>query len=141
MNSKYLGRAQFAYNHIVEFKNHHSSSDEQGELKSYSKKIPTYIQTNGLLATMAFVKKKAAGKKGQAAYTCIYDMISEWFREKVAENCSLYKTNSNIINIDFISVLANEELSMSDYKYIEQEIIRLFTWVRRFAESELDGEE
>lgn len=141
MNSKYLDRAKFAYDKIVEFKSKHNSKEEQGDLKSYSKKIPTYIQTNGLLATAAFIKKKTGGKKGQAAYSCIYDMISEWFRIKIAEGCSLYKKNHDILNVDFINVLANENLSMSDYKYIEQEIIRLFTWVRRFAESELDGEE
>ena len=99
------------------------------DYKSYVKKIPSMIQTNGLSATLAFMYSK--GK----TYVIIYEQIEEWLKNK-----RKLKENSEELVKWVIS------LDSPEYKYITNEVMALFMWLRRFAEGMIekgdsDGEE
>ena len=67
------GRASFCYEKVIEAKN--KLGDNATDYKSYVKKAPMYIKTNGLGAALAFMKAK--GKDGNA-WSLIYQQITEW---------------------------------------------------------------
>ncbi|WP_286886066.1 type III-B CRISPR module-associated protein Cmr5 [Aneurinibacillus sp. UBA3580] len=97
--------------------------------KSYVKKIPSLIKTNGLGATLAFVFSKAASnkqvqKKGKNAYDLLYKQIHAWL---VETNPELFSKNGNLVEE---IVLINS----SEYRTVTMEVLALLTWVRRFAE-------
>ncbi|MDO5411747.1 MAG: type III-B CRISPR module-associated protein Cmr5 [Lachnospiraceae bacterium] len=167
MSSNYLDRAKFAYAEINAYKKKHAAEASgkggeseslkyQSKLRSYAKSVPSYIKTNGLLATMAFIdtkkiKKREANKNKQSennydgeAYQCLYDLIAGWSVQTVLARYKNPKAgtgaSAGYFKSDFSNmteVLAN--LSVSEYKNTEREILNLFCWVRRFAEGELEG--
>jgi len=91
------------------------------DYKSYVKKIPTMIQTNGLSATLAFMYSK--GK----TYAIIYEQIEIWLK-----NERKLKRNSEELVKWVIA------LDSSKYKYITNEVMALFMWLRRFAEGMIE---
>jgi len=134
VKSFYLERAKYAYDEIVEFKKKHSNnqSKSQSKLKSYSKSIPSYIKMNGLLATVAFLNNKRNGNDSvdKEAYKGLYDITVKWLKQ-----AGLLKIENN----DLLDSLVKSQ--PSEYKNIEREVLSLFTWIRRFAEGELEGED
>ncbi len=134
VKSFYLERAKFAYDEIVEFKKKHSNNQlkSQSKLKSYSKSIPSYIKMNGLLATIAFLNNKRNGNDSvdKEAYKGLYDITVKWLIQ-----AGFLKIENN----DLLDLLV--KLQPSEYKNIEREVLSLFTWIRRFAEGELEGED
>jgi len=98
------------------------------EYKSYVKKIPTMIQTNGLSATLAFMYSK--GK----TYKIIYDQIEEWLKER---GFKIIDKDNN--KIELVKWIIN--LNSSEYKYVTNEAMALFLWLRRFAEGMIEKEE
>lgn len=137
VKSFYLERAKYVYDEVVEFKKNHSKVC-QSKFKSYSKSIPSYIKMNGLLATVAFLNNKRSGKDSvdkeaysddKEAYKGLFDITVKWLKEA-----------------DFLEIANNNlldslvKLLPSEYKNVEREVLSLFTWIRRFAEGELEGE-
>jgi len=86
------------------------------------------IQTNGLSATLAFMYSK--GK----TYKIIYNQIEEWLKKRgfniVDESNKKIELVKWVINLD-----------SSEYKYITNEVMALFLWLRRFAEGMIEKEE
>ena len=113
------GRAEYAYKCAEDG----SKKDFKSEYKSYVKKIPMLIKTNGLGATMAFVFSKSKGKEDNA-YGLIYKQTAEWIKERT------------IVKDFEQKKLAKEltEINSSEYRAVTNEILALFTWLRRFAE-------
>lgn len=122
-------RAEFAYDKVIEAVNHLSASAKK-EYKSYCKKIPMLIKTNGLASTFAFVFSK--GNEGgriqtKKAYGQIYSQTQEWLVQNgMIENGRLMK--------EFISK------DSSEYRALTIEVLALFNWLRRFAEGMIAGE-
>ena len=99
---------------------YHSKS----EYKSYCKKIPSLIQTNGLSSTFAFMFSKRKG-----TYMVIYNQIDEWLKKR-------YKDDDEIVNNkELVERLI--KLQSSKYRKITIEVLALFNWLRRFAEGKI----
>jgi len=117
-------RAEFAYEKVKEVVNKKGeSSKTSNEYKSYVKKIPTYIQTNGLSATFAFMYSK------KGTYEIIYNQINEWLTDERKLKDSDEELIKWIIKQD-----------SSKYKHITKEVMALFMWLRRFAEGMIEKE-
>ena len=116
-------RAIFAYEKVDEAVQ--NQGIKQSEYKSYCKKIPSYIQTNGLSATFAFIFSK-----NNTTYTLIYDQVDEWLRKRYNDD--------NIINNQDIELMERLiRLDSTKYKKVTIEVLAFFSWLRRFAEGRI----
>ena len=123
MNKLENGRADFAYKAAESG----SKLSKPKEYKSYVKKIPMLIKTNGMGATFAFIFSK---KKNRNAYELIYKQVSEWFKKE--ENPFQFEFS------DFTEELC--KMDSQQYRAITNETLALFSWLRRFAEGLIEGE-
>ena len=99
------------------------------------------VKTNGLGATFAFVlSKKVKVKKinnqdvpagnqnnPKNAYDLIYKQTAEWIYNKYP------------FTGDFSEFIITQ--NSNEYRAITNEVISLFTWLRRFAEGLIDGDD
>lgn len=120
------GRAKFAYECAEEG----SKIEKKKEYKSYVKKIPMLIKTNGLGATFAFMQSKGG------TYEFIGEQVLKWLKKDEkrilsdAESIkSLKDLNAKIVSID-----------PSEYRALTIEILAFFNWLRRFADGLIEGE-
>lgn len=111
-------RAIFAYKKVDEAVE--NQGIKQSEYKSYCKKIPSLIQTNGLSSTFAFIFSK-----NNTTYTLIYDQVDEWLKYRY--------------NIDSSEELIERLIKLDSTKYKKEtiEVLALFSWLRRFAEGRI----
>ncbi len=115
-------RAEFAYECALKGSNLPAKSD----YRSYAKKIPMYIKTNGLGATFAFVKSKIDEKSERGkAYKLLYEQTSEWLK-------SDSKGLIDLEGKDLVYEIIKQD--SSQYRTITIEVLEFFTWLRRFAE-------
>jgi len=113
------GRAQFAYRCAEEA----SKKNFKKEYRSYVKKIPSMILSNGLGQTLAFIKSKA---KNGNAYDYIYNQITDYMK---SEHTSRIRMQNNQELVKWVI-----SCDSTTYRYITQEILAFFNWLRRFAE-------
>ena len=113
-------RADYAYECAIEG----STCAKPKEYKSYVKKLPMLVKTNGLGAAFAFVFSK--GKDGNT-YELIYGQTAEWIKTKYP------------FTGDFSKFLITQ--NSNEYRAITNEVISLFTWLRRFAEGLIEGDD
>lgn len=146
------GRAAFAYKCAEEGKKIYKPKSDENKIdgvyykddnyKSYVKRIPMLIKTNGLGATLAFIVSKGvkAKKKGKIpgekenpknGYDLIYYQLSNWFKQK-----------ENPINFK-VKEFAKDVCEMDSQKYraITKETLSFFTWLRRFVDGLIEGDE
>ena len=105
--------------------------------KSYVKKIPTWIKTNGLGAAFAFImssrttqtKGKAIGSETNCknAYDLIYEQIAFYIKKERS-----YLLNKEHEQADLM--LAITQLNSADYRAITIEILALSTWLIRLTD-------
>ena len=115
-------RAEFAYDCVEEVVNEYGKdSKTANEYKSYVKKIPTLIQTNGLSATFAFMYSK------KKTYEVIYKQVQTWLEERDFK-----------INKELVKWIISQP--SSEYRHITNEVMALFIWLRRFAEGMIEKE-
>ncbi len=107
-------RAKFAFEMVQ------AVSDKKDEYKSWSKKIPVLIKTNGLGQTLAFMKSR-----DKQETNLMLEQIQRW----------LVRKNELTEQDDLIKKIT--EIDSSIYRRWTREIIALFNWVRRFAEGYL----
>ena len=120
------GRANFAYECAKKGKDLPKSK----EYKSYVKKIPMLIKTNGLGSTFAFMLSKGG------TYTLIGEQILLWLKNDKKN----LLTNANEIR-SFKDL--NEKivgLNSSEYRALTIEVLSFFNWLRRFADGLIEGE-
>ena len=115
-------RAIFAYEKVDEAVA--NQGIKQSEYKSYCKKIPSLIQTNGLSATFAFIFSK-----NNTTYTLIYDQVNEWLKKRYNDD--------SVINSDKELIERLIKLDSTKYKKVTIEVLALFSWLRRFAEGRI----
>jgi CRISPR-associated protein Cmr5 len=99
--------------------------------RSYVKKIPTMIFSNGLGQTLAFIKSKS--EKGNA-YNLIYEQLTEYMRSPYTTRIQMPEDKKELI--DWVISCGSEK-----YRYITQEILAFLNWLRRFAEGLIEEEE
>ncbi|MCL0028419.1 type III-B CRISPR module-associated protein Cmr5 [Peptococcaceae bacterium] len=103
----------------------------QKEYKSYVKKIPMLIRTNGLGATFAFMFSKGE------VYELIGEQILEWLKRNEKQILS------GIEKINSFSDLVKYSVSLNspEYRALTIEVLAFLNWLKRFAEGLIEGEE
>ncbi|MDQ7032451.1 MAG: type III-B CRISPR module-associated protein Cmr5 [Desulfonauticus sp.] len=121
------GRAEFAYRCAEKG----SEYEKKKEYKSYVKKILMLIKTNGLGATFAFMLSKGG------TYEIIGKQILDWLKQDDKK----ILTDSD--NLDSFSDLVKRtvELNSSEYRSLTIEVLAFLSWLKRFAEGLIEGEE
>jgi len=106
----------------------------QTDYKSYVKKMPMYIKTNGLGATLAFYFSKS---KGYNAYQLINRQILEWFTLTFKNNKLFlnFKAGNAAELMDWILNLNSRE-----YKFVTIEVLAFLNWLRRFTDGLIESE-
>jgi len=115
------GRASEAYKYVLEAKE--KLGNKEKEYKSYVKKLPVMIKTNGLGQTLAFIKAK------NDTYALIYKQLEDWLK----------KCPNSVINGDDL-VKAVISLDSKEYRLATAEALSLLSWLRRFADGLIEGE-
>lgn len=129
------GRAEFAFEKVKE--GSELSGKKPKEYKSYSKKIPMMIKTNGLGATLAFVGSKAKGKNGdKTAYGFLLDHIYDWLKK---DSKPLYGEISAVENSSELPRYV-VSLESPQYRALTIEVLAFINWVKRFADGIIEGE-
>lgn len=139
------GRAAFAYQCVKDaqqaFGNDERGQKGQKAYKSYAKKIPMLIKTNGLGATFSFIlsKQKNEPEKKEYAYKLLYDKTTEWLNK---EDKRYLLAGTEIETEDDDALVARLiKLPSHRYRAVTVEVIALFSWLRRFADGLIDGED
>lgn len=124
-------RANFAYDKANEAKN--DLGEKAKDYKSYVKKMPMYIKTNGLAAALAFAFSKGF-KNGEPqknkAWGCLYLQIREWLKD-YAEHLIDIKEEDRLMD-------CLKKVSSSEYRAISIEVLGLLMWLKRFADGLID---
>lgn len=152
------GRAKFAYEcaqqaliDVVDKKEKPKKIEEFGghyflpkNYKSYVKKAPMWIKTNGIGAAYAFIlSKKAKEKDGKPsgneknpknAYDLLYEQTMAWLRSEGKEYLLGEKRDKDL-------VAALVELPSHEYRAVTVEVLAFLNWLRRFAEGLIEADE
>ena len=104
-----------------------NSKKKLKEYRSYTQKIPMYIKTNGLGATLAFI----LSKKDKEAYQKLGQQITEWLKQAPAKIIDLKDVED-----DNFESLVNIVISLNSpgYRALTIEVLAFLNWLRRFAE-------
>ncbi len=117
-------RAKAAWDSVEEVKR---KGREFGEkYRSLAQKMPSYILTNGLGQSLAFLKSKAEGNPIDE-YSLLYEHLSNWVRSQVDS-----RNNQPLLQW----VMDNDSKA---YRRATNETLAFLTWLKRFAEAELGG--
>jgi len=122
------GRASFAYKKVEEAREQLGEAAQK--YKSYVKKIPMYIKTNGLGATLAFIKSKFLPKNGDKVYELIYQQLGEWLK----------RDDKELVPADEDLTLAVISMNSTEYRAVTNELLAMLNWLRRFADGLIEGE-
>lgn len=104
------------------------------EYKSYAKKLPMMIKTNGLGASLSFALSKSKNKEGQKTpWGNLYDDLNSWLKEP--HKIWLLGDNPTL---DLSEAAIN--LESQEYRALTIEVLAFLNWLRRFAEGLIEGE-
>jgi len=125
------GRAEFAYEKVKEV----LSQDKkiQKEYRSYVKRLPQMILSNGLGQTIAFVFSKKAKKDQFNAYNFVYNHISQYLE---SENTTRIKKDKSKPLEEWVI-----SLNSLSYRYATEEVLAFLNWLRRFADGMIETDE
>lgn len=115
------GRANTAYKRVKDFVESKPGKSTMDEYKSYSKKFPMMVKTNGLGAALAFIKSKQ-----KKAYNRLYDDLTEWLKED-------HKKIIDLSHGDLLEKVVNIDDS-AKYRAVSNEVLAFMNWHRRFTE-------
>ncbi len=136
MNGIEQGRARYAFQCASNAK---ANLKVAKEYKSYVKKIPMMIKTNGLGATFAFIFSKGVSGgtiSTEKSYGLIYKQVADWMLEKEYDRTFLMQGSGNAI--EFAHRIT--QLNSVQYRAATMEVLALFAWIRRYAEGLITGE-
>lgn len=116
------GRAIYAYRCVESICKYNQEVSKA--YRSYTKRIPAMIKTNGLGPSIAFMYSKGndTDKGDKKAYNILYKDIEKRLKDK------------NLLEKDDKLVEAIINIDTSEYMEITIEVLALFNWLRRFAE-------
>lgn len=100
------------------------------DYRSYSRKIPQMVLSNGLGQTLAFVKSKA---RDGNAYDVLYSQIADYLK---SNSTSRIKMPDNAELVEWVI-----SLDSYNYHYATEEILAFLNWLRRFAEGLIETTE
>lgn len=100
-----------------------SENEWKGKYGSVVRRLPSYILTNGLGQTLAFLKAKGKGEP-DSEHEILYQHLAGWLQKQLS------------INGDFLDWLVKTATSQQ-YRLATMEALALLQWLKRFAEAEL----
>jgi CRISPR type III-B/RAMP module-associated protein Cmr5 len=110
----------------------------QKKYKSRAKDFPAMVMTNGLLQALSFVMSK----KDDEGCKWLSGHISNWIKYAITEGWIQEPGNAytadNIAGL--IEWLSSEEIDVSSYVAVTNEVLSFTPWLKRFAEGMLEGE-
>ncbi len=130
INKLEKGRAEFAYKCA---KNALEKLDtkRQKEYRSYTRRIPTMILTNGLGQALAFVKAKSESGN---AYQLIYNQLTQYLKSDSTTRVMMPPQSNDLVEW----VISCDSMM---YRYIAEEVLAFLSWIKRFAEGMIEGDE
>jgi len=100
--------------------------------KSYVKKLPMLIKTNGLGPAFAFMFSKKNKEEGKY-WNEIGKTIFDWLKE-----CNKIDKN-NVSNFDeFVEYLS--KINSTEYRILTNEVLSFLIWLKRFADGLITGD-
>lgn len=102
------------------------------EYKAYAKRVPMLIKNNGAGATLAYLKAKAKADKGNAC-ELLYDQTAEWLKNSYINSVCSFN------NHDLVGKMV--ALDSPEYRAVTNEILMLFTWIKRFVDGFIEDDE
>lgn len=124
------GRADFAYKCVEEAVNILDDKKKK-EYRSYARKIPQMILSNGLGQTLAFVYSK---KENGNAYNLIYRQITDYMKSDSTARIAMPADEDELVKWVI-------SLDSSKYQHATEEILAFLKWLKRFAEGMIEEEE
>jgi len=103
--------------------NEKGGNEWKSKYGSLVRKLPSYILTNGLGQTLAFLKAKGKGEPGNE-HEVLYQHLEGWLQRQLG------------INGNLLDWLVNKATSQQ-YRLATMEALALLQWLKRFAEAEL----
>ncbi|MBC7319182.1 type III-B CRISPR module-associated protein Cmr5 [bacterium] len=127
INKLEKGRAEFAYECMMKIVN---TTDEKKkkEYRSYIRRLPTMILTNGLGQALAFVVAKSENGN---AYKLIYKQLTNYMKSKYITKIQMPQDEK-----EFLKWVIS--CDSQTYRYITQEILAFLNWLKRFAEGMIE---
>lgn len=124
-------RAAKAWTCIVQVRD--SGKGYAKEYGSLAKRAPADIQSNGLGQTLAFWRAKGYDKgkpknNGADEHCQLLLHVSDWVKGRL-------KSDQNLTLFDWIV----QKASTDDYRRATTEAMAFLSWIKRFAEAELGG--
>jgi CRISPR-associated protein Cmr5 len=129
-------RAVFSYQCVQCFVNE-NSDENQKKYRAYIRNIPSMILNNGLGSTITFI----FSKNKEDVYNRLGADIYNWLNKE---------QNSYLINLDKKEKLEEKLqelttkiicLNSSEYRAVTNELLSLFSWLKRFADGMIEGDE
>ena len=100
--------------------------------RSYSRRLPSMILSNGLGQTLAFVHEKKKGEKN--AYAILYNQLTAYMKSNSSIRIPMPSNGCDLLKW---VISCNSE----KYRYITQELLAFLNWLRRFAEGLIEESE
>jgi len=125
-------RAKFAYEKAKSIAD--AGGKKAKEYKSYAKKLPMMIKSNGLGASLSFALSKSKDKNGnKTSWGSLYEDLNSWLRKP--HKVWILGTNPPA---DLSEAAIN--LNSQEYRALTVEVLAFLNWLRRFAEGLIEGE-
>ena len=145
-------RAKFAYKCVEKIANDSQDTIPKKKFKGLVKKTPTYILTNGLGNTLAFLFSKGNKEHLALAYIIGKYLFSEnEYTAKIFNGprnifdneLSQFVNDNNELKFQLRDILFRNLVFKNTEKYIlaTEETLRLLNWLKRFVEAMIEGEE
>ncbi len=123
------GRAEFAYRCVKNAVNILDNKKKK-EYRSYTRKIPQMILSNGLGQTLAFVYAK---KENGNAYDLIYQQLTDYLKSDSTARIRMPENQNDLIEWVI-------SLDTYNYRYVTEEVLAFLNWLKKFAEGMIEGE-
>ena len=132
------GRSQAAYQFVEEAKRELGGGAldrSRSEYKSYVRKMPMLIKTNGIGAAVAFAFAKGSRNglpERRSAWGLIYLQLGRWLQED----------QKNLLQLERPELLSKAlvETDSATYRAVTVELLGLLGWMRRFVDALIEGE-
>jgi len=111
----------------------------QKEYRSLARGLNAMIQINGLGQTLGFLKAKGKNDSNKAHFLLLMH-LTKWMRGPKHFNATNI-TAMNDRQDGFLKWVVDSATSSADYRRATTECLAFGTWLRRFAEAELEGED
>lgn len=119
-------KAEFAYNCAK------NATTLGKEYKSYVKKLPMLIKTNGLGASFAFMFSKRNKEEGKY-WNSIGRNIYDWLKDQKKIDAGRIRSFDDLVR-------EINQFSSTEYRALTVEVLSFLSWLKRFADGLFEGE-